>query len=66
MSEAWRGFCHPGTILFLFYERRAAPLRAKRVTGVQVLLRAGHKSPYMGLIESSGAVTVMYPYTVFS
>jgi len=33
---------------------------------VQGLLRAGHLSPYTGLIESSGAVTVMSPYTVFS
>jgi hypothetical protein len=31
---------------------------------VQVLLRAGHLSPYTGLIESSGAVTVLSPYTV--
>jgi len=31
---------------------------------VQGLLRAGHLSPYTGLIESSGAVTVMSPYSV--
>jgi hypothetical protein len=33
---------------------------------VQVLLGAGHLSPYTGLVESSGAVTVLSPYTAFS
>jgi hypothetical protein len=33
---------------------------------VQVLLKAGHLSPYTSFIESSGAITVMSPYTVFS
>jgi hypothetical protein len=31
---------------------------------VQGLLEAGHLSPYKGFVESSGAVTVMSPYTV--
>jgi hypothetical protein len=29
-------------------------------------LGEGHLSPYMCLVKSSGAVTVMSPYTVFS
>jgi hypothetical protein len=33
---------------------------------VQGLLGAGPLSPCTGLIESSGGVTVMSPYTVFS
>jgi hypothetical protein len=33
---------------------------------VQGLLGAGHLSPYTDLVESSGAVTVMSPYTVLS
>ena len=53
MSEAWRGFCHPVASLLGFTS-----------VAVQGLLGAGHLSPYTGLIESSGAVTVMSPYTV--
>jgi hypothetical protein len=55
MSEAWRGFCHPVASLLSFTS-----------VAVQCCLRAGHLSPYTSLIESSGAVTVMSPYTVFS
>jgi hypothetical protein len=55
MSEAWNGFCHPGTN-FLVYTSFV----------VQGLLGAGHLSPYTGFIESSGAVMVIFPYTVFS
>jgi hypothetical protein len=54
-SEAWRGFCRP-----------VASFLNITCFAVQGLLRAGHLSPYTGLIESSGAVTVMSPYTVFS
>jgi hypothetical protein len=53
MSEAWRGFCHP-----------VASYLSSTCFVLQVLLRAGHLSPYAGLIESSGAVTVISPYTV--
>ena len=31
---------------------------------VQCLLRAGHLSPYTDFVESSGAITVMSPYSV--
>jgi hypothetical protein len=55
MSEAWRGFC-----------RQVASFLSFTSVAVQGLLRADHLSPYTGLIESSGAVTVMSPYTVFS
>jgi len=55
MSEAWRGFCHPVASFLSFTS-----------VAVQGLLRAGHLSPYTCLVESSGAVTVMSPYTVFS
>ena len=55
MSEAWRGFC-----------RQVASFLSFTSVAVQGLLGAGHLSPYTGLIESSGAVTVMSPYTVFS
>jgi len=55
MSEAWRGFCHPIASFLNFTS-----------VAVQSLERAGHLSPYTGLVESSGAVTVMSPYTVFS
>jgi len=55
MSEAWRGFCH-----------QVASFLSFTSVAVQGLLGAGHLSPYTGLIESSGAVTVMSPYTVFS
>ena len=55
MSEAWRGFCHPVASFLSFTS-----------VAVQGLLRAGHLSPYTGLIESSGAVTVISPYTMFS
>jgi hypothetical protein len=55
MSEAWRGFCHPVASFLSFTS-----------VAIQGLLRAGHLSPYTGFIESSGAVTVMSPYTVFS
>ena len=54
-SEAWRGFC-----------RQVASFLSFTSVAVQVLLRAGHLSPYTSLVESSGAVTVMSPYTVFS
>ena len=54
-SEAWRDFCHPVASFLSFTS-----------VAVQGLLGAGHLSPYTGLIESSGAVTVMSPYTVFS
>jgi hypothetical protein len=50
-----RGFWSHGTMF-----------RAYPSVAVQGLLRAGHLSPYTVLIESSGAVTVMSPYTVFS
>jgi len=33
---------------------------------VQVLLGAGHLSPYTDLVESSGVVTVMSPYSACS
>ena len=55
MSEAWRGFCH-----------HVASFLSFTSVAVQGLLRAGHLSPYTGLVESTGAVTVMSPYTVFS
>jgi hypothetical protein len=55
MSEAWRGFCHPVASFLSFTS-----------VAVQGLSEAGHLSPYIGMIESSGAVTVMSPYTVFS
>src|SRR5664280_775358 len=49
-SEAWRGFC-----------RQVASFLSFTSVAVQGLVRAGHLSPYTGLIESTGAVTVMYP-----
>ena len=55
MSEAWRGFC-----------RQVASFLSFTSVAVQSLLGAGHLSPYTSLVESSGAVTVMSPYTVFS
>jgi hypothetical protein len=55
MSKAWRGFCC-----------QVASFLSFTSVAVQVLLRAGHLSPYTGLVESSGAVTVMSPYIVFS
>src|SRR5664280_1774250 len=51
-SEAWRGFCRPVASFLSFTS-----------VAVQVLLRAGHLSTNTGLIESSGAVTVMSLYT---
>jgi hypothetical protein len=54
-SEAWRGFC-----------RQVASFLSFTSVAVQGLLRAGHLSPYTGFVESSGAVTVMSPNTVFS
>jgi len=54
-SEAWRGFC-----------RQIASFLSFTSVAVQGLLRAGHLSTYTSLIESSGAITVMSPYTVFS
>jgi hypothetical protein len=54
-SEAWRGFCRPVASFLSFTS-----------VAVQGLLGAGHLSPYTSLIESSGAVMVMSPYTVFS
>ena len=54
-SEAWRGFC-----------RQVASFLSFTSVAVQSLLGAGHLSPYTSLVESSGAVTVMSPYTVFS
>src|SRR5664280_1500356 len=55
MSEAWRGFC-----------RQVAGFLSFTSVAVQCCLKAGHLSPYTDLVESSGAVTVMSPYTVFS
>jgi hypothetical protein len=55
MSEAWRGFC-----------RQVASFLNFTSVAVQGLLRAGHLSPYAGLVESRGAVTVKSPYTVLS
>jgi hypothetical protein len=55
LSEAWRGFCRPVASILSFAS-----------VAVQGWLGAGHLSPYTGLIESSGAVTVMSPYSVFS
>jgi hypothetical protein len=52
MSEAWRGFCC-----------QVASFLSFTSVAVQGLLRAGHLSPYTGLIESNGAVTVKSPYT---
>jgi hypothetical protein len=54
-SEAWRGFC-----------RQVASFLSFTSVAVQGLLRAGHLSPYTGLVGSSGAVTVLSPYTVLS
>jgi hypothetical protein len=54
-SEAWRGFC-----------RQVASFLSFTSVAVQSLLGVGHLSPYTGFVESSGAVTVMSPYTVFS
>jgi hypothetical protein len=54
-SEAWRGFCRPVASFLSFTS-----------VAVQGLLRAGRLSHYTGSVESSGAVTVMSPYTVFS
>ena len=54
-SEAWRGFC-----------RQVARFLSFTSVAVQGLLGAGLLSPYTDLVESSGAVTVMSPYTVFS
>jgi len=53
MSEAWRGFCRPVASFLSFTS-----------VAVQVLLGAGHLSPYTSFVESSGAVTVMSPYSV--
>ena len=53
MSEAWRGFC-----------RQVASFLNFTSVAVQGLLRAVHLSPYTGFVESSGAVTVMSPYSV--
>ena len=55
MNEAWRGFC-----------RQVASFLSFTSVAVEGLLRSGHLSPYTGLIESSGAVRLMSPYTVFS
>jgi hypothetical protein len=55
MNEAWRGFW-----------RQVASFLSFTSVAVQGLLRAGHLSPYTGFVESSGAVTVLSPYTVFS
>jgi hypothetical protein len=55
MSEAWRGFC-----------RQVASSLSFTSVAVQGLLGAVHQSPYTDLVESSGAVMVMSPYTVFS
>ena len=54
-SEAWRGFCRPVASFLSFTS-----------VAVQGLLGAGLLSPYTGFVESSGAITVMSPYTVFS
>jgi len=53
MSEAWRGFCRPVASFLSFTS-----------VAVQGLLGAGHLSPYTGLVESSGVITVKSPYTV--
>jgi hypothetical protein len=54
MSEAWRGFCH-----------QVASFLSFTSVAVQCYMGAGHLSPYTSLIESSGAIMVMSPYTVF-
>jgi len=54
-SEAWRGFCRPVASFLSFTS-----------VAVQCWLGAGHLSPYTDLVESSGAVTVLSPYTVLS
>ena len=53
MSEAWRGFC-----------RQVASFLSFTSVAVQCCVGAGHLSPYTGLVKSSGAVTVISPYTV--
>jgi hypothetical protein len=55
MSEAWKGFCRPVASSLSFTS-----------VAVQCYVGAGHLSPYIYLIETRGAVTVMSPYTVFS
>ena len=52
-SEAWRGFCRPVASFLSFTS-----------VAIQGLLVAGHLSPYTGLVESSGAITVLSPYSV--
>jgi len=54
-SEAWRGFCH-----------QVASFLSFTSVAVRGFWRAGPLSPCTGLIESSGAVTVMSPYNEFS
>ena len=54
-SEAWRGFCRPVASFLSFTS-----------VAVQCFLWTDNLSPYTYSIESSGAVTVMSPYTVLS
>jgi len=54
-SEAWRGFCRPVASFLSFTS-----------VAVQCYVAVGHLSPYTGFVESSGAVTVLSPYTVLS
>jgi len=53
VNEVRRGFC-----------RQVASFLSITSVAVQGFLRAGPLSPYTGLVESSGAVTVLSPYTV--
>jgi hypothetical protein len=48
MSEAWRGFCRPGTILFLFYERRAAPRASEASDGGTSFIEGRSQVPLHG------------------
>jgi hypothetical protein len=64
MSEAWRGFCRPVASFLSFTSDCHDRACERHGVAVQGLLEAGHLSPYTGLVESSGAVTVMSPYSV--
>ena len=65
-SEAWRGFCRPVASFLRFTSVCHDRACERHGVAVQGLLGAGTLSPYTGLVESSGAVTVMSPYTVFT
>jgi len=49
-----------------FFAVRVQSFVSYTSVAVQGLLGAGHLSPYTSFVESSGDVTVMSPYTVFS